>query len=251
MMNLNKVSMKLDIIDSVVWNVDSFNTSIQKQATSVFFNNFTSHDLDRFLKESGFEQIENLKLFYFKKVNDFILIIKLESRHIKEKYLIHYTEDNFAYIKDTKNYEQSFESFHNDEKRNHTLYPEGVSTPFFENFMVMENYGDPTLIRTDVGFKYLKNRFVIASLYEKHKKQIQICYDDYSHNPDCILADSIGFIGQELTDVKILSTKSGKRISLLDHKDVFDISGVTIENFHLFWERYTQEEQTLLAMLLI
>lgn len=251
MMNLNKVSMKLEIIESTIWNIDLFNTYIQKSATSVFFNNFTSHDLARFLNESGFAQIEHLKLFYFKKIDDLILIIKLESRHIKEKYFVHYTEDNFSYIRDTKNYQESFESFHNDQKRNHTLYPEGVETPFFEHFTVRENYGNPTLIRTDVGFKYLKNRFVIASLYEQHKNQIQICYDDYSYNPDCILADAIVFNGKELTAVKILSTKSGKRISLFDHKDVFDVSDVTIENFHLFWERYTTEEQTLLAMLLI
>lgn len=250
-MNLNKVKMNLVIMDSLAPDGDVFTNYMKIPATTVFFNNFTSHDLDRFLTMSGFEQIAKLKLFYFKKVDEFILIIKLDSRHIKEKYFVHYTEDNLSYIRETKGYDNSFETFHSDEKRNHTLYPEGVDTPFFENFMVRENYGDPTLIRSDMGFKYVKNRFVIASLYEKNKNQIHICYDDYSKNPECILADAIGFKGQELIDLKLLNTKNGKQISLLDHKDVFNVSDVTLENFHLFWERYTKEEKTLLEMLFI
>lgn len=120
--------------------------------------------------------------------------------------------------------------------------------------MVREHYGNPSLIRTDIGFKYFKNRFVIASLYEQHKNQIHICYDDYSQNPDCILADYIGFKGQELIDLKLRNTKNGNRLSLLEHQDtqnIFNVNDINLENFHLFWENYTDEQKTLLNMLLI
>lgn len=243
--------MKLVIMDSVSPDAEEFTHYMKTPATTVFFSNCTSDGLDTLLNASGFEQVKHMTLFYFKRVDNFILIIKIESGHIKEKYFVHYTEENLSYIRETKGYDNSFESFHNDEKRNYTLYPEGVEKPFFEHFVVRENYGNPILTRTDVGFKYINNRFLIASLYEKHKKQINICYDDYSKDPECVLADFIGFNGKEVIDLKLLNTKNGKKISLLDHKDVFNVSDVTIENFHLFWERYTPEQTTLLAMLLI
>lgn len=246
--------MNLVIIDALSTDSELFVNTMKQPATTVFFNNFTPSDVARFLKESGFEQLKYMKRFYCKKIDEFILIIKLETCHIKEKYLVNYTDDNLSYIMEGKEYDKSFESFHNDEQRNHTLYPEGVETPFFENFMVREHYGNPSLIRTDIGFKYFKNRFVIASLYEQHKNQIHICYDDYSQNPDCILADYIGFKGQELIDLKLRNTKNGSRLSLLEHQDtqnIFNVNDINLENFHLFWENYTDEQKTLLNMLLI
>lgn len=48
----------------------------------------------------------------------------------------------------------------------------------------------------------------------------------------------------------MLNRKTSKKISLLE-ENMFDSTQITLSNFHLFWERMTPEEKTLLDILLI
>mgnify|MGYP006153974779 CR=1 FL=1 len=78
-----------------------------------------------------------------------------------------------------------------------------------------------------------------------------IYYDDFSRNFYGIHPICIEFKSGELIELEVAHMKYNKVLSLFDYQDIFKINDITIENFHLFLDRLSKEEKTLLDILFI
>lgn len=224
---------------------------LQKPATTIIMDDNDTVSFDVFLKKNGFELIKHLDIFYFKPLGSLILIIKIENNYVQKKYWINNTEDNINFIKNDKlPYNNSFETFYSDEDQNYNLYPEGIDKPFYEKFAV-EKKDSPYLERVEIIFKYDMAKYLMADLYQKNKNHIVIYYDDFSRNFYGIHPICIEFKSGELIELEVAHMKYNKVLSLFDYQDIFKINDITIENFHLFLDRLSKEEKTLLEMLFI
>lgn len=249
MMNFEGTEIRLISVDMDI-NSDTFCCHLRTPATTVVFESDNSNSLDDLLQQSGFERFKHLGKIYFQPFDELILIIKTYDNHVKEKYWIKNTESNINFIhKADLNYGSSFQSYYSDAAQQYNLYPESIEVPFFENFQI-RNVDTSILTRVDVGFKYAPNQYVIASIFEKYKKTIHICYDDYNDESKKIYPDFIEFEGNQLSVVQMLNRATNNKISLLE-ENIFDSTHINLTNFHLFWERLTPQEKTLLDILLI
>lgn len=254
MMDLKNTDIHLMFVD-IETEKETLYRYLRTPATTVCFESQRSELFYDLLIKSGFQQFKNLTKLYFQIFGELILIINVYDQNVKEKYWIKTTESNIEFIqKADLNYESSFQSYYSDASQQYNLYPESVDVPFFENFQIRHTgnlvLDKPILTRVDVGFKYAPDQYVIASLFEKYKKNVHICYDDYNDESKKIYPDFIEFEGNQLSVVQMLNRKTSKKISLLE-ENMFDSTQITLANFHLFWERMTPEEKTLLDILLI
>lgn len=247
MLDLNKVEIELIEIETSI-KPDVFMEYMNTPFKTVIFNNASRDDIDVFFKELEFEPSvrEN---FYFKRIEDLILVVYIEDLHVKDKFFIQWSETNTEYIKEADSYFNSFEDFHSDAARNYTLYPKNIDKMFYEHYVV--RLDDRTLLRAECAFKYENNRFVFASIFPKDEQRIDIAYDDYSLNPNCILPYVIFFRENKVKNLIFLNKLNNKKFSLSDHTDVFPTEHITLENYHLFWEHFSSEQKILFEMLSI
>lgn len=254
MMDLENTDIHLLFVD-IETEKETLCRYLSTPATTVCFESHRSELFYDLLIKSGFQQFKNLTKLYFQVFGELILIINVYETNVKEKYWIKNTESNLEFVqKADLNYESSFQSYYSDASQQYNLYPEAVDVPFFEHFEIRQTgnlvLNKPSLIRVDIGFKYAPDQFIIASLFKNDKNTVHICYDDYNDNSKKTYPDFIEFEGNQLSVVQMLNRATSKKISLLEEK-MFDSTQITLSNFHLFWERMTPEEKTLLDILLI
>lgn len=249
MVNFHEADIELIKIEIGTSNADLFMEYIQTPFKTVAFSNVTREDVDGYLKSLKFDQSVK-KDFYFKTIDDLILVIYLEDFYIKDKFFIQKSESNLDYIRNVDSYFNSFEDFQSDANRSYTLYPESVAKMFYEHFVVMLT-GGHRLLRFEGACKYENNRFLFSTVFPKDEKRVDIAYDDYSLTPDCILPYTIFFRNNKIKNLVFLNRSNNKKFSLADHADIFPLEHITLGNYHLFWENFTSEQKILFEMIAI
>ena len=260
MINLKDTEIKLVSLNSEDFNVDEFHTHIYQSEVCMAFINFDNLMLDNLFINAGFTKMESADNFhYFKIMGSFIFIIHIEldvsNFVINEKYVLMNSEKNLGAVKSftpTTFNDGLFKDFHSDSNVfEYNLYPESLDIPFYAGYLVRSAYDQPKLIRADLAFKYGNDKFMIASLFDRNDKYIKIAYDTYTTNCNYIYADFIEFRNETLISLDIVNPINQKKISILNYIDEFNPDNITLDNYHLFWEKYTPDQLTLLEMLII
>lgn len=259
MIDLKNTEMKLVTVDINTFDAKEFVSHVYEPEVCVAFIGYTYKMLDNVFKNAGFSKMQTADTpHYFQVLGAYILVIYLESSVdnfvMREKYYLHNSSENLNAVESYSNkqaYNGSFKDFHSDnEVFNYKLYPESSDMPFYVNYLVRSAYEKPKLLRLDLGFKYGQDKFMFSSIFDREDKRIQIQYDTYTANSQCLYAEFIQFINNELVDLTILNPKNQKKMSMLNILNEFD-THITLDNYHLFWERYTPEQLKLIEMLMV
>lgn len=260
MINLKDIEIKLVTLNSEDFNVNSFHTYIYQSEVCLAFINFDNFMLDNLFINAGFIKMDNaVNSHYFKIMGSFIFIIHIELNVlnfvINERFVLMNSEKNLLAVKsftNTRYDDGSFKDFHSDsDVFEYSLYPETLDIPFHVDYLVRSAYAEPKLLRVDLAFKYGNDKFMIASLFDKSDKYIQIAYDTYKNNCNYIYADFIEFRNETLVGLDIVNHQNKKKMSMLSYIDEFNPNNLTLDNYHLFWEQYTPEQLTLIEMLMV
>jgi hypothetical protein len=257
MIDVKNKEIQLINIDTKTCSISEFNQYLATQAICLSFFNTTYTSLVEFLGFAGFKKMEQSKDHYLKINDSFIFIIQVEryvdNFVLTQKCLINNTQQNLKFVLDIDpNSMDSFKYCHSDaEYCNYTLYPTSVDIAFIENYLVRMAYQIPILIRVDLYFKQANDKFMIASIFEKTENRIQIAYDTYTKDCNYMYIDFIRFLDNELVDFSIFNPINRKSISILECQKDSNIQKITLDNYHLFWERLTSEEKSLVEMIVI
>lgn len=257
MIDLKNIEMNLITVDSENFNVNEFYKYIDKVEVCMAFMNFDKFMLDDLFINAGFTKIKGAESpHYFKIMDSFIFVIDIEPSAanfvMREKYFLNYSERNLslvkAFIHKTFN-DGNFTDFHSDsELYDYKLYPESLDMPFYVNYLVRSAYAVPKLLRVDLGLKYGNDKFMIASIFDRDDECIQISYDTYTRDCNYMYAEFIQFVNENVTDLKIYTPHNQKTISITHCLDDCDIDLITLDNYHLFWEKLTSEQILLFEM---
>lgn len=255
MIDIKNIEIQLVNIDIKTCSIFDFNQYLATQAICLSFLNTTYISLMEFLKSAGFNKIEQSKDHYFKINDSFIFVIQVE-RYVDifvlvQKFLINNTQQNLEFVLKVGIYSlDSFKHCDSDAERcGYNLYPTSLDIAFAEHYMVRTAYEKPVLIRVDLYFKYENDKFMIASLFDENR--IQIAYDTYTKTCNYMYIDFIRFLDNKLIDLSVFNPITQKSMSILEYQDDLDTPKLTLDNYHLFWERLTCEEKSLLDMLFI
>lgn len=252
--------MKLITLNSEAFNVDEFHTYIYQPEVCLAFINFDYFMLDNLFINADFTKMDNAENFYYFKIdNNFLFIIHIESIAanfvIREKYWLIHSEKTLAAVQSFTHQsfcDARFTNFHSDKDSfNYQLYPESMDKPFYVNYLVRSAYAQPKLLRVDLALKYGSDQFVIYSIFDQVDKHIQIAYDTYTNDCNYIYANFIEFKDEKLVNLDIVNPQNQKNISMLNYIDEFNPNGITLDSYHLFWEKYTHEQLTLIQMLMV
>lgn len=259
MIDLRNTEMKLVTVDINTFDANEFVSHVYEPEVCVAFIKYSYEMLDNVFKNAGFSKIKTAATpHYFQILGSYIFIVYLESSVdnfvMREKYYLYNSSENLKAVESFSNkqaYNGSFKDFHSDnEVFNYKLYPESSDMPFYVNYLVRSAYETPKLLRLDLGFKYGQDKFMFGSIFDRADKRIEIQYDTYTPNCQYMYAEFIQFINDELVDLTIFNPKNQKKMSMMNIRDEFD-AHITLDNYHLFWERYTAEQLILIEMLMV
>lgn len=218
--------------------------------TSLFFYKFTQLDVYNFLNSKGFKDVSSsVKTLYYTVVDSYILVISFEGLNIKEKFWVQLSERNLNYMETYgKTHDDFFASCSNDYQSSYELYNETMDRPYCEYFVIIHDIADQPLRRIDLFFKYENSQYMNISIFRKKGGYIHIFYDNYDIVADYFFSDFIEFFSGTMRVARLLHKKNCKSIDILADSGVIDTTQLTLDNFHLFWQRLTPEQILLLEM---
>jgi hypothetical protein len=226
---------------------------IKTVGTTVFFNNFTQGTLRDYLHINGFKNVSSsVKVLYYAVVDKTILVIHLDGQVLKEKYWVKLSDENLEYV-DTygKENDDFFMSFSTEHMSNNDVYEITTDVPFCEYFVVIMNSDSTSkfpLRRVDLYFKHKTNQYLSVSIFNKKNGFVQIQYENPEPNGDYYFSDFMEFGAGRLLVARIINRHRRINIDITPDSEIVDVNDISIDNFHLFWEKLTPEQLVLLEM---
>jgi hypothetical protein len=264
MLDLKNIELNIVTITEST-SVDFFLESLKTVGTTVLFNVFVFkgatdyQHIEKLLNLSGFTDVDSSsKLLYYKVIDSSILIIHLDAAlnmkdsdleeffYIKDKFWITLNDNNIDYIKNNgKIKDEFFKSLTFDYTIKPDLYDLTVDRPFSERFSVQLSHDNPVR-KLELSFKYEKSKYFTASIFHRKGSFIHICYN----NPDnsALFSEFMEFAQEKITVSRLVRRSTNLEIDVTPDSDIVDIKDITLDNFHLFWERLNPEQVLLLEM---
>jgi len=221
-----------------------------------YFNKFNDISISAYLANYGFTNIStSTKSMYFIIVNEGLLVIQIETifpfdvKAVKSKYWLINNPKNINYLENLKHNDNDdlFVHLCNAHKNELKIYAISSDRPVYEYFVIMNRNG-MNLARVDLHFNYQEGNLMVTSIFNKKGNFIQIHYDDYKKNTNALFSDFIEFAGNQFVVARLLNRKKNLEFDLMSNSDIVDTKSITLDNFHLFWERLTPEQITLIEM---
>lgn len=228
---------------------DFFLESLKTVGTTVMFKGFGYYqNIKKFLLLSGFTDMDLLnQVLYYKVIDSSILIIHLANvSYIKDKFWVKLTDENIKYIKNNSNMkDEFFNSLTFDSTIAPDLYNSTVDRPFSERFSVQVLHDSPVR-RLELSVKYEKDKYFTASIFHRKGSYIHVSYN----NPDnsALFSEFMEFAEEKLTVSRLVRRTTNLEIDVTPDSDIVDIRDITLDNFHLFWDRLNPEQVLLLEM---
>lgn len=241
---------------------DTSHQEFMKCLTSVghtgWFSNFNELSISSYLHLNGFKNISSSnKRMYFTKVDEQLLVIQVETalpfeiQVIKSKYWLKDTPEIIQYLENRAihddNPDSLFSHLCNDHKYELKLYDISFDSPAYEYFVIMDRNGI-NLTRVDIHLNYQEGKLMLASIFHKKGSFIQIQYDDNTREADDLISDFIEFAGNKFVVARMLNRNKNFTFDLMRDSEIIDTNTITLDNFHLFWKRFTPEQTLLLEM---
>lgn len=232
---------------------DDFIRHLKTIGTTVFFNNFTQGSLRDYFHLNGFKNVSSsVKVLYYAVVDETILVINLDGQILKEKYWVKMSDKNIEYVENYgKDHDDFFVSFSNEYKTDYDLYDITTEIPFCEYFVVIMNDDNTAKIplrRVDIFFKYKINQYMNVSIFNRKGGFVQIGYENPEPNGDYYFSDFMEFGAGRLLVARIINRHRRINIDIIPDSEIVDVNDISIDNFHLFWEKLTPEQLVLLEM---
>lgn len=199
----------------------------------------------------GFKDISSIfRTIHYKVTNEKILIIHIEDSYIRDKFWIQLTDKNIDYIEN--NFREQDDPLEvldciNDDL--YHLYDTTLETPFNEMFEVSGVIDEKIKINKIVlSFKYEKMEVMTVRIFHRKGSYIHISYINYVDKFDYLCSDFIEFVAGRMNVARLINKTKKINFDITQDSDFIDVSAITLDNFHLFWNNFTPEQKLLVEM---
>lgn len=227
-----------------------FMTALITIGTTVYFyeDEYTIKDILLF---HGFKDISStLRTIHYMVTNGKILLIHIDDFYISNKFWIQLTDKNLEYIENNfREQDDPLEvlDFINDEL--YQLYETTLENPFNEMFDVSSRINDKIKINKIVlSFKYEKREIMSVRIFHRKGSYVHINYIDYMDRFDHLCSDFIEFVAGRMNVARLINRTKKINLDITQDSDIIDVTSLTLDNFHLFWNNFTPEQKLLVEM---
>lgn len=229
---------------------DIFMNALTTVGTTVYFYEDESVIKDILLFH-GFKDISSkFRTIHYKVTNEKILIIHIEDSYISDKFWIQLTDKNIDYIENSLGkYDDPLESLDCINESIYQLYDITLETPFNEMFDVTHIIDEKIKINKIVlSFKYEKDKMMSVRIFHRKGSYVHISYTNYVDKFDHLFSDFIEFVAGRMNVARLINKTKKINLDITQDSDIIDVTTITLDNFHLFWNKFTPEQKLLVEM---
>lgn len=227
---------------------DVFFSALNTIGKTVYFKE-NKEIMKDFLLTVGFTDISSsFRTIHYMVVGSTILLIFIDDFYVKEKFWLRLTDENIEYINNCERTQDKLLDslyFVNDQWA--SLYNISLETPFNERFFIRKT---PEIKINNIGlsFQYEENKVMIAKVFHRKGGFVHINYIHPEEINDYLFSDFIEFVEGNIKVARLLNLKRKIALDMTTDSDIIDVASITLDNFHLFWNVFTQEQKTLIEM---
>jgi hypothetical protein len=229
---------------------DIFMTALTTIGTTVYFYEDESIIKDILLFH-GFKDISStLRTIHYKVTNGKILLVHVEDFYIRDKFWVQLTDGNLNYIEN--NFKESYDPLESLDCINESIYQfydTTLETPFNEMFDVTHIIDEQIKINKIVlSFKYEKDKMMSVRIFHRKGSYVHISYTNYVDKFDHLCSDFIEFVAGRMNVARLINKTKKINLDITQDSDIIDVTAITLDNFHLFWNDFTPEQKLLVEM---
>lgn len=227
-----------------------FMTALTTIGTTVYFHE-DEYAIKDILLFHEFKDISStLRTIHYKVTNEKILIIHIEDFYIRDKFWIQLTDKNLDYIENNfREQDDPLESLDCINDDIYQFYETTLDTPFNEMFDISSTINDKIKINKVVlSFKYEKREVMSVSIFHRKGSYVHIVYLNYVDKFDHLHSDFIEFVAGRMNVARLINRTKKINLDISQDSDIIDVSSLTLDNFHLFWNNFTPEQKLLVEM---
>lgn len=229
---------------------------------SIFFLNLTLPDVGDLFRSIGFTPVSNSNHFFWKVYDDLILVIGIALRPftkdglsrsptLSNRYWVTYSENNLNFVKHAYTNAANYIDIDDHiEESDGSVSPHYKKTLFHESFHIKNNGID----NHNLVYRYNESEHIFYSI-DYDLNLISVVYMN-PMEPDKPYAKSITFSRDRPLDKPISGyfINNDDLAMELDFKTISEFVSfeeINLDNFHLFWKKFTPETLSLIEMMLI